>query len=69
MTHSPPRGLGDRTSAGVSIGSTAIRAAIERIAPQLAVFGHVHDSWGKTGQIGTTRCVNLGPKVNWFEVG
>ena len=68
VTHSPPRGLGDRTSDGRSIGSTAIRDAIGRIRPRLAVFGHVHDSWGTDGTIGTTRCVNLGPRVNWFEL-
>lgn len=68
VTHSPPKGVGDVTSDGKSIGSTAIRAAIERIRPTLAVFGHVHDSWGADGTIGATRCVNLGPRANWFEL-
>jgi len=68
VTHSPPKGVGDRTSAGDSVGSTAIRAAIERIAPPLALCGHVHDSWGQTGTIGATRVHNLGPRPNWFEV-
>ena len=27
ITHSPPRGVGDRTSAGAHVGSTAIKAA------------------------------------------
>lgn len=68
ITHSPPRGVADRTSAGQSVGSTAIRAAIERIQPRLALCGHIHDSWGQDGRIGATRVVNLGPRVNWFEV-
>jgi Icc-related predicted phosphoesterase len=68
IVHSPPKGFGDVTSAGLSIGSTAIRAAIERIQPQLAVFGHIHDSWGARGQIGKTQVANLGPTVNWFEL-
>lgn len=68
VTHSPPKGLGDVTSDGKSIGSVAIRAAIERIQPRLALFGHVHDSWGTDGPIGATRCVNLGPRVNWFDL-
>mgnify|MGYP003121538000 CR=1 FL=1 len=42
--------------------------AIARIGPKLAVCGHIHDSWGKEGTIGTTRVVNLGPTVNWFEL-
>lgn len=66
--HSPPKGLADETSTGLSVGSTAIREAIVRIQPQLAVCGHIHDSWGRRGSIGRTEVVNLGPTVNWFEV-
>jgi len=68
ITHSPPKGVADVTSAGQSVGSTAIRAAIERIQPRLVLCGHIHDSWGKEGRIGASRVVNLGPRVNWFEV-
>ena len=66
--HSPPKGVADLTSAGLSVGSTAIRAAIERVQPALAVCGHIHDSWGAEGQIGATRVVNLGPTPNWFDL-
>ncbi len=69
ITHSPPKGVADVTSQGVSVGSEAIRAAIIRVQPQLALCGHIHDSWGTRGRIGTTEVVNLGPTVNWFEVG
>lgn len=68
VTHSPPKGAGDRTSAGLSIGSSSIHAAIERVQPKLALFGHVHDCWGFRGSIGATQCANLGPLPNWFEV-
>lgn len=68
ITHSPPKGVADRTSGGVSVGSTAIRDAIARVQPQLALCGHVHDCWGETGQIGGSHVVNLGPRPNWFEV-
>ena len=68
VTHSPPKGVADMTSAGQSVGSTAIRAAIERIRPRLALCGHIHDSWGKEGRVGASRVVNLGPRVSWFEV-
>ncbi len=68
ILHSPPRGIADVTSGGVSVGSTAIHEAIERIQPDLAVCGHIHDSWGATGQIGRTKVVNLGPLPNWFEM-
>lgn len=69
VTHSPPKGVADVTSGGLSVGSTAIRAAIERLQPPLALCGHVHDSWGQEGRIGATRVVNLGPTPNWFEAG
>lgn len=68
ILHSPPKGLGDLTSQGVSLGSTSILAAIERIQPKLAVFGHIHDCWGTRGQIGASHVANVGPTVNWFEV-
>jgi Icc-related predicted phosphoesterase len=68
VVHSPPRGVADRTSAGASVGSTAIRAAIERVQPRLAVCGHIHDSWGQTGLIGATHVHNLGPSVTWFDL-
>ena len=68
ILHSPPKGVADETSMGVSVGSTAIRDAIARIQPQLAVCGHIHDSWGKTGRIGRTKVVNLGPRPNFFDI-
>ncbi len=68
VTHSPPKGVVDVTSAGQSVGSVAIRAAIDRIRPRLVLCGHIHDSWGQEGRIGASRVVNLGPRANWFEV-
>lgn len=68
IVHSPPKGVADRTSQGLSVGSEAIHAAIKRIQPQYAFCGHIHDSWGDEGRIGATRVVNLGPFPNWFDV-
>ena len=68
ILHSPPKGVADRTSAGQSVGSIAIRAAIEAKRPRLAVCGHIHDSWGAAGRIGPTEVRNLGPTPNWFEI-
>lgn len=68
LTHSPPRGLADRTSNRDSVGSAAIRAAIERVQPKLALCGHIHESWGQEGRIGDTHVVNLGPTVHWYEL-
>ena len=68
VVHSPPKGVADQTSTGLSIGSTAIRDAIERIQPKLALCGHIHDSRGQGGVIGATQVKNLGPIPNWFEL-
>lgn len=68
ILHSPPKGIADRTSSGQSVGSTAIRGAITRVQPRLALCGHIHDSRGQRGQIGATEVVNLGPIPNWFEI-
>ncbi|MDA7964620.1 metallophosphoesterase family protein [Ruegeria sp.] len=68
IVHSPPKGYGDRTSQGMSVGSVAVRDAIERIQPAYAFCGHIHDSWGYRGSIGRTQIANLGPTPNWFEV-
>ncbi|MGI9020247.1 MAG: metallophosphoesterase family protein [Solirubrobacterales bacterium] len=61
IAHSPPFGHADTSSAGHHLGSRAIAAAIEDAGPQLAVCGHIHESWGATSQAGPTRIVNLGP--------
>ena len=66
--HSPPKGIADVTSTGLSVGSTAIREAIARVQPKLALCGHIHDAWGERGRIDGTEVVNLGPTVNWFDI-
>ena len=68
IVHSPPKGHGDVTSQGSSVGSVAVRDAVERLQPRLVFCGHIHDSWGYRGNLGRTQIANLGPKVNWFEV-
>lgn len=68
VTHSPPKGVADVTSSGMSVGSEAIYKAITRLQPRLCLCGHIHDSWGKEDMIKATRVVNLGPVPNWFEV-
>jgi uncharacterized protein len=67
VVHSPPKGYVDE-SHGRHLGSEAILRAIERTQPALAVCGHIHDSWGREAQIGSTRVVNLGPGGMFFEV-
>lgn len=66
VTHAPPKGAVDRSTRGASLGSTAIRAAIEAKQPRLVVCGHIHDSAGRQEFIGDVPVVNAGPSgVEW----
>ncbi len=68
ISHSPPQGVVDTDKSGRSLGSTAIRDAIERVQPRYCFCGHIHGSWGQSGMIGMTSVHNLGPTVNWFDM-
>lgn len=68
ISHSPPKGVADLTSTGISVGSAAVRDFIAQRQPGLAMCGHIHDSWGVTGRIGETHVQNLGPTPNWFDL-
>jgi Icc-related predicted phosphoesterase len=67
VVHSPPKGHVDQSGNGDHLGSTAILEAIEDKRPQLAVCGHIHESWGAESELGPTRIVNLGPSGTWFD--
>ncbi|MGR3713465.1 MAG: metallophosphoesterase family protein [Shimia sp.] len=68
ISHSPPKGVVDVTSKGVSLGSTAVLEAIMRAMPPLVVCGHIHDCWGQSASVGDSRVVNLGPQGTWFDI-
>jgi Icc-related predicted phosphoesterase len=69
VVHSPPKGHCDQSSTGDHLGSTAILETIEAKQPQLAVCGHIHESWGTESEIGPTRVLNLGPSGTAIELG
>lgn len=52
-------GLKDAGHAVKPVGSTAVREAIERYQPALALHGHIHEARG-TKRLGRTLCVNPG---------
>ena len=61
VVHSPPHGAVDVDSSGRSLGSRAIRAAIEQTQPRLVVCGHIHASSGQRAQLGESLIINAGP--------
>ena len=52
---------------GDHVGSTALLAAIERVQPALAVFGHIHEGRGEPTREGGTLCANSAICDRWFE--
>jgi len=68
ISHSPPKGAVDVASNGKSLGSTAIRTAIERTRPRLVVCGHIHASAGQTARLGSTLIINPGPQGMLHEL-
>ena len=68
VLHSPPLGHCDVAGSGQNLGSQALADAIERLAPPLAVCGHIHESWGARSRIGNTEIANLGPVGAEFEL-
>jgi hypothetical protein len=58
VTHGPPMGILDRSSAnGSSVGCADLRVAVERTQPRAHVFGHIHGGRGQT-KIGQTKFFN-----------
>lgn len=73
LTHPPPRATkADRNVAGQHVGSTAVRAWMDRHQPALLVCGHIHEA-RSLDEINGTTIVNCGPARNGYyavaEVG
>ncbi len=62
ISHSPPKNILDKSSSGMHLGSTAIRAVMEEKHPKLLVCGHIHESGGRQEWVGNTLVVNAGPE-------
>ncbi|MDX8153040.1 metallophosphoesterase [Patulibacter brassicae] len=53
VVHGPPRGYGDRTAAGLDVGSRAFLDLVDDRRPALALFGHIHEGRGRWQRDGT----------------
>jgi predicted phosphohydrolase len=58
LAHGPPSRVLDHAARGVDTGSRALRRAILRARPRLAIFGHIHEAHGED-RLGATRCLNV----------
>ena len=46
ITHGPPFGHGDLTMQGEATGCKDLLEVVERIKPQIHIFGHIHEGAG-----------------------
>ena len=46
ITHGPPEGILDKTTAGANAGDPNLLEAVKRVKPLVHVFGHVHEAAG-----------------------
>ncbi len=63
FTHIPPKVPElnyDVVARRFEIGSAAVREYIERVQPDYALFGHVHQPLQPRYRIGRTECLNVG---------
>ncbi|TYZ66514.1 hypothetical protein PybrP1_006513, partial [[Pythium] brassicae (nom. inval.)] len=66
VTHTPPLGRGDRVGA-THVGCEELaREVSDRVRPQLHVFGHVHEGYGKSSD-GTTIYVNASSCTHEYD--
>ena len=67
ISHSPPKGILDKSSFGMHLGSKAVKHFIEEKSPELLICGHIHESSGKTKRVGKTMVINAGPTGMVFD--
>jgi predicted phosphohydrolase len=66
VTHGPPMGMLDVTSAGEAVGCEELEKAMERIRPRVHVFGHIHEGYGSKEKEGTVH-VNASSCDKWYR--
>ncbi|MCD6575781.1 MAG: metallophosphoesterase family protein [Nanoarchaeota archaeon] len=59
VTHIPPYGT-NIDALWQHVGSKGVRRVIEKIQPEIALCGHIHETFGKSAKIGKTTVVNVG---------
>ncbi|KAF4993903.1 hypothetical protein FGRMN_6150 [Fusarium graminum] len=73
VTHTPPRMHCDKTDERRATGCEALRQALWRVRPQLAVCGHIHDGRGAERVMWDLSCRNVAFReervVRWEDPG
>lgn len=66
VTHIHP--LGSKSEMFGFKGSKAVRKAIEKFQPEIAINAHMHEAGGMEEKIGKTRVINVSKKEKIFEI-
>ena len=53
LTHTPPYGILDKSSSGVSLGCEMLLERLKVVQPKVHIFGHIHASYGRQRNGGT----------------
>ncbi|KAM5356494.1 hypothetical protein ACJ41O_003140 [Fusarium nematophilum] len=73
VTHTPPRMHGDETDERRATGCEALRQALWRVRPRLAVCGHIHDGRGAERVMWDLGCRNVAYReagvIRWTDPG
>ncbi len=51
ITHGPPMGVLDLTFRQEPVGCADLLEAVERVSPQVHVFGHIHEAYGQGAEV------------------
>lgn len=69
VIHCPPRDTKlDEYAPGKHAGSPTIRAWVEREQPLYLFCGHIHETAGFAERLGSTQCINVGPRGHTIEI-
>ena len=68
VTHVHPSGSKMEKLSQIVPGSDAVRDAIKKFQPDIAIFGHVHEAEGLEEKVGKTKLINVGRKGKIIEL-
>ncbi|MCL4400405.1 MAG: metallophosphoesterase family protein [Candidatus Parvarchaeota archaeon] len=69
VVHVPPyKSKLDLIGKDINVGSTAVREAIEKLKPNKAICGHIHETFNLEDKLGETTVINAGPKGKIIEI-
>ena len=67
ITHTPPKGILDETNKQIEIGCAFLREEIKLKKPNLHVFGHLHENYGKVS-LNETIFINATSFINDLKI-